>query len=270
MKWLEAATRLTASGEGYVLVTVLGVRGSAPRDAQAKMVVTREHGFDTIGGGNLEHRATGHARRLLEAGAAGNEQHAYTLGKDMSQCCGGKVELLYECFPATGFHVALFGAGHVGAALVRILVELPCRIAWHDSRIELLERAHAELGEPVSVRTVVSENPHSAVDALPTGAWCVVMTHSHDTDFELVEAILSRPDLPFCGLIGSDSKAASFRGRLARKGFSEAEISRLVCPVGLDLGGGKSPMEVAVSVAAQLLKEQSGDIAGQSRLSVVS
>ena len=146
MNWVEAIARLTAGNRGFVVVTVLETRGSAPRDRQSKMVVTGDASHDTIGGGNLEFRAIEHARGLLSRGQPGNERQVYTLGEDLSQCCGGRAELLYECFPACDFLVALFGAGHVGRALVRILAGLPCRVTWFDSREDVLSASMAESG----------------------------------------------------------------------------------------------------------------------------
>lgn len=270
VNWVESIALLTAGNRGFVVVTVLETRGSSPRDRQSKMVVTMDASHDTIGGGNLEYRAIEHARRLLSRSRAGNECREYTLGKDLSQCCGGRVELLFECFPACDFHVALFGAGHVGSALVRILAGLPCRVTWFDGRKDVLGSSMAESGMPGNVTSRLMENPHAEVEGLPPGTWYLVMTHSHETDFELVEAILSRSDFPYCGLIGSRAKAASFRKRLSRKGFSDTELSRLTSPIGVDLGGGKMPMEVAVSVAAQLLGHYRSGVCGSGSLSAVS
>jgi len=255
MKWLNAAARLSADNQGFVMVTVLETRGSTPRDQQSRMVVTSNASYDSIGGGHLEFCAMKHARELLSQGRSGNERQHYTLGKDVLQCCGGQVELLYECFPACDFQVALFGAGHVGKALVRILADLPCRVTWLDSREDVLSASVAESGAPANVTPRLVDNPPVAVEELPAGVWYLVMTHSHEMDFELVEAILTRGDFPYCGLIGSRSKSVKFRKRLSRIGFSDAELERLVSPVGMDLGGGKTPMEVAVSIAAQLLSQ---------------
>ena len=270
MNWVEAIARLTAGNQGFVVVTVLETRGSAPRDRQSKMVVTGDASHDSIGGGNLEFRAIEHARRLLSGGQPGNERQAYTLGEDLSQCCGGRAELLYECFPACDFQIALFGAGHVGRALVRILAGLPCRVTWYDSREDVLSASMAESGMPGNVICRFMDHPHCAVEELPPGTWCLVMTHSHEIDFELVEAMLSRSDFPYCGLIGSRSKSVSFRKRLSRKGFSDEELARLTSPIGVDLGGGKMPMEVAVSVAAQMLGRYRAESRGRGGLSAVS
>lgn len=255
MKWVDAIAGLTAANEGFVVVTILDTRGSAPRERQAKMVVAETASYDTIGGGNLEYRAITHARRLLKIGNITSERRLYTLGKDLAQCCGGQVEVLFECFPGCDFNVVLFGAGHVGRAVIDILGQLPCRVTWQDSRKDVLMDGYDTCGQPGNVAPRVAANPWQAVERAPAGAWYLVMTHSHEWDFDLVEAILTRRDGAFCGMIGSASKAASFRGRLRRKGFSAEETGALVSPVGMDIGGGKLPMEVAISVTGQLIAE---------------
>lgn len=254
MNWRSAVSRCTEANDAFVLVTVLAVRGSAPRGVQSKMVITQTRQFDSIGGGNLEYAATLRARELLLMHEAVVEQQTFTLGEDLTQCCGGAVTLLLESFPACTFQVVLCGAGHVGRALVQILSELPCRVSWLDERTDLLDEAFTNASCPDNIEKVSFTNPYDAVDRRPANSYFLVMTHSHESDFAFCEAILGRPDIAFCGLIGSRSKANSFRGRLRRKGFTEEELARLVSPLGLDLGPGKSPMEVAVSIAAQLLR----------------
>ncbi|WP_424948249.1 xanthine dehydrogenase accessory protein XdhC [Candidatus Spongiihabitans sp.] len=255
MTWIEAIARLSRQDKSCVIVTVLAVRGSAPRDAMSKMVVDENAIYDTIGGGNLEYQAIAKARDMLSS-SSNNEptivRESFTLGKDLTQCCGGKVELLFEHIAAQDFNVVVFGAGHVGKALVTILSELPCKVRWIDARDEFIQvHKNAALGSNIDIMKM--QNPDVDVERGPANAYFLVMTHSHELDMQLVEAILSRNDARFCGLIGSKSKAAKFRSRLARKQFSSDEIARLTSPIGLARVGGKRPMEVAVSVAGQLI-----------------
>ena len=248
MNWIDAIAQLSRDNTGFVLVTVLQTEGSAPRDAESKMVVERARIHDSIGGGNLEFEAICIARSLLDEGKPAIQSRDFSLGKELTQCCGGRVTLLFECFPACGFNIVLFGAGHVGKALVAILSELPCRVRWVDSRADILPPS-----PPRNIDTVAMKNPFEVVENCPANACYLVMTHSHDIDFELCEAILTRADSRYCGLIGSQSKGVKFRSRLRKKGFTDAELARLTCPIGLPSIRGKTPMEVAVSVAAQLL-----------------
>lgn len=254
MNWIDAVAECSRQNNGFVLVTVLSSEGSSPRAKQTKMVVTPDNIYDSVGGGNLEYEAVQSARSLLDQKDAVIEKRAYNLGADLVQCCGGQVELLFEYFPACDFNIVLCGAGHVGKALISILSELPCRVVWMDTRAEELESAMNTVKPSGRVSPCHISNPYQAIESCAPGSWCLIMTHSHEIDFELCEAILGREDIKYCGLIGSKSKAASFRGRLKRKGFSSKEISRLTSPIGIPLGAGKSPMEVAVSVSAQLLQ----------------
>ncbi len=250
--WIEAITELSRQDKSFVIVTILSVQGSSPRDAETKMVVEKTNVYDTIGGGNLEFQAIHQARAMLSSRQPAVVRNTVTLGKDLAQCCGGKVELLFEYIPAQACDVVLFGAGHVGQALVRILCGLDCRITWLDSRDEFIEAGQRE-NSGADIEIIKMRSPEIAVEACPGNAYYLVMTHSHVLDMQLVEAILSRDDVRFCGLIGSESKAAKFRNRLARKQFSKPEIARLTSPIGLAQVTGKRPMEIAVSIAGQLI-----------------
>jgi xanthine dehydrogenase accessory factor len=213
------------------------------------MVVSAEGLAGTIGGGNLEHQCEAAARGLLSDGAEGVITRDFPLGPALGQCCGGHVTVLFEVIRPPRLHIALFGAGHVGKALVKILADLPCRVTWIDARPEALP---ANL--PVSIVPLRTAHPAQAVDALPAGSVVIVMTHDHQLDFDIVAAALRRPDLRAVGLIGSDTKRARFSGRLLRLGLSREEVGRLICPIGLPGIEGKEPAVVAVSVAAQLLQ----------------
>jgi xanthine dehydrogenase accessory factor len=253
-EWLQALTELTAAGRPAVLVTILHVAGSTPREAGTKMVVSGNAIHGTIGGGHLELAAIELARELLAAASAEDVPAApqvreFQLGPSLGQCCGGVAKLLFETLLPPSWHVALFGAGHVGKALVNLLADLPCRVAWIDAR-------EGEFPEalPPRVRRIVTDAPEDAVADLPAGSDVLVMTHSHQLDFQVVEAALRRGDLAYVGLIGSRTKRARFLSRLASHGRSEQEIARLTCPIGVPGVGGKHPAEIAIAVAAQLLQ----------------
>jgi xanthine dehydrogenase accessory factor len=248
MNWIQAAADCDQNNQAFVLVTVTQTEGSTPRDGDAKMLVTPDSCHDTIGGGQLEFEAIETARQLLKKNKHCQVSREFNLAKDLEQCCGGRVTLLLECFPATGFKVVVLGAGHVGKAVVGLLGELSCRVQWIDSRSEYFGESL-----PFNVLTQVLITPEQAIENCAVDSWYLVMTHSHVLDQQLVEAILSRGDARFCGLIGSKSKAASFRSRLKRKGFSDDEISGLTSPIGLPELKGKQPMEIAVSVVAQMM-----------------
>lgn len=248
LNWIDAAAAMQQQGEAYVLVTVLNVKGSAPRDAGTKMLVTAEHCFDTIGGGQLEFVAINKARSLLLDNRNCQLLEEFPLGPKLGQCCGGRVTLLLECFAASAVQIALFGAGHVGRALVTILAQLPVQIRWIDSR------AH-EFPEtiPAGVKAIVSADPEAEIATLNPGAYVIVMTHDHPLDYAIAEAALKRNDTAYVGVIGSETKARRFRMRLAYWGIAAPVIEHLRCPIGLAAVPGKHPMEVAVSVAAEII-----------------
>jgi xanthine dehydrogenase accessory factor len=244
-----------------IQVLVLETKGSAPREAGTCMWVsaTGTEGTiettGTIGGGNLEYSALKIAREMLLSGETQRERR-FALGDSLGQCCGGAVTLRFSAREAIeapfqeDFHVVLFGAGHVGTEVARILERFPCRLTWVDPRPEMFPGAVG-----ANVRVVIEEEPAWMVDEAPPGALYLVMTHSHALDLDLVERVLRRNDFGFLGLIGSETKAAKFRARLAQKGFSRAQMERLVSPVGL-LKAGKHPAHIAVSIVAQLLALQ--------------
>lgn len=253
MSWITACDRLTRDNQPFVLVTILEVRGSSPRDSGTKMVVSKSEIFDTIGGGKLEYEVIEHARNLLKKGRKTIQSDRFNLSKDLGQCCGGQVSILFEYITHSPFEIVLFGGGHVGKALARILARLPYKTHWIDSRenvVSEINQSTDQFATPIKLMT----NPDFDVENCPASSVYLIMTHSHDLDFQLSEAVISRSDSAFCGLIGSKSKSASFKKRLKRKGFSNQEIDQLICPIGLNGITGKSPDEIAVSVSAQVMQ----------------
>ena len=336
MHWVEELQRLRRNGTPAVLVTVASIKGSAPREPGAKMIVTAAGIHGTIGGGHLEHKAIGIARDQLAAGAAGGEVRRFPLGASLGQCCGGLVNLLFE--PVDGdaawldalaavrcrgqdavvvtvanaqagagklvvtreeaigsldsaldvracelaralfadgatprlvtiedgalrrtlylepaganeFTIVLFGAGHVGRAIVRTLADLPCRITWVDERADEFPRE-----VPGNATVACTDIPEAEVDAAPPDAYFLVMTHSHALDETLTERILRRADYAYFGLIGSLTKRRSFERRIARRGLPGARFATMTCPIGVAGITSKEPKAIAIAVAAELLQ----------------
>ena len=321
--WVEQLADLLARGERVVAVTVVGVRGSAPREAGARMLVTETETIGTIGGGQLEHQCTRLAVEALR-GESKLRLERFPLGASMGQCCGGVVSMLFETFDngisswlkalialngqrtaamlvrslqlphrdpwvvtaddvfgesAEGsltsrararleaesdaaavdgalflpvvnsdFEITLFGAGHVGSALIALLAGIDCNVRWVDSRPGFLRH------EFHNVRNVETAEPALEVAAIPPGGFCLIMTHSHGIDFDIVGRALKRDDLAYVGLIGSQSKRRRFVKRLGAEGLSAAEIARLTCPIGVKGISGKKPAEIAVAVTAEMLR----------------
>jgi len=324
-EWIDELSDLAAAGERAVLVTVAGIRGSAPREIGAKMIVTATETIGTIGGGQLEYQSTRVAVEML------NDQkstlRSFPLGSSMGQCCGGVVEILFEPvadgipgwlrdlralhgqrepaviatrisvsnpikvivtaeqdFAADGestdsallakarkilesnpattrdvqefyepvvapdLNIAVFGAGHVGTAVVSALSELDCSIRWIDSRRKMFRQV------PANVRPIEAADPALEVAAMPADSYYLVMTHSHAMDFDICDRILRRRDARYCGLIGSLSKRRRFESRYRQQGMTQSVIDQLVCPIGVDGISGKKPAEIAVAAAAEILK----------------
>lgn len=322
-EWIRELCDLTAAGEPAVLVTVAGIRGSAPREIGAKMIVTASETLGTIGGGQLEYQATRIAVGML--GEDGLALRSFPLGSSMGQCCGGVVEILFESFPdvmpawlrdlsalhgqrepaviathistsapakfvvtaadvygaehpdpamvaaargmlagkpaafrdvqrfyepvvAPDLNIAVFGAGHVGSAVVAALSGLDCSIRWIDNRKNIFRAV------PANVLPIETGEPSLEVAAMPPDSYFLVMTHSHAVDFEICDRVLRRGDARYCGLIGSVSKRRRFEKRYRQQGMRQAVIDTLVCPIGVDGITGKKPAEIAVSVAAEVLR----------------
>lgn len=248
--WSSATYQLNQQGKAYVMVTLIGVTGSTPRNSGTKMVITHDEFFDTIGGGHLEFKATKFAQTLLKKGVNAQHIEHFQLGSQLGQCCGGTATVLFECFAATGINIMLFGAGHVGQALMPILSSLPCQITWVDSRAEQFP-ANAETLN--NTRVIVSETPEDEVANIPANSYFIVMTHNHQMDFDISQAILKRGDFAYLGLIASDTKWRRFKQRYKHRDIDEALVERMHCPIGLPEVTGKLPMEVAVSVAGQII-----------------
>ncbi len=246
--WISALADLQTQGEACVLVTIIEERGSTPRNAGSKMVVSAERIFDTIGGGHLEYKAMEIAREMLASGSQNTRLERFSLGASLGQCCGGVNVLLFEPMGQPQAQIAVFGAGHVGRALVPLLASLPCRVRWIDSREQEFP---AQV--PNGVRKIVAEDPLDEIDELPKGSYCIVMTHNHQLDLELTAAILKRGDFAYFGLIGSKTKRVKFEHRLRDRGFDSALLQRMRCPMGLSEVKGKLPIEIAVSIAAEVI-----------------
>ncbi len=247
--WTEAVALCRKRGKAWVMATVIFKTGSVPRDNGTKMLITDEDTYDTIGGGRLEFRVIQRARELLLQNSDEQVLENFHLAAKAQQCCGGSVSILFECFKGQAMHLHVFGAGHVAKALMKIAGELDARVDWVDNRAEQFPEQL-----PSNVQTHMRENPVDHVTTMSPGAFALVVTHDHGLDYDLLEALMKRKDCGYIGLIGSQTKAKRFKKRLQSAGFSSEEIDQVYTPVGLATVPGKRPMEVAVSIAGQLIQ----------------
>ena len=256
--WQRSVLELQQSGTPAVLVSVDSIRGSTPREVGARMIVTEDNMIGTIGGGNLEYQSIAIAREQLRLGTM-EEFRRFPLGAGLGQCCGGVVNLMFERLdensnwqqlmsnePLTP--LILFGAGHVGRAVVGAFQGLPFSIRWIDTRDDIFP---PDLHE--DIETIVTDTPESEIDLAPPDSYFLVMTHDHQLDLALSEQILKRDDFSYFGLIGSQSKRRSFERRMKQRGMPESRLSAMTCPIGIDGISGKQPQQIAISVVAQIL-----------------
>ncbi|MFF4098857.1 xanthine dehydrogenase accessory protein XdhC [Streptomyces sp. NPDC001903] len=264
MSWVAAVARLRARREPGVLVTVATVRGHAPRRAGAKLVVGRTETWGSIGGGNIEAVAIDRARELNRAAGPDPEpelmEFALTdkvTGRHGVQCCGGAVTVLLEPLPVVQA-VAVFGVGHVGLELARILARHHLDLHLIDTRPDMLTDERLGVLADAVAQIHVHHTPllpEEVLAELPPGAHVLIMTHDHAEDAALCDAALRTAGLGSIGLIGSSAKWARFRRRLATEGGHDAAaIDRIKTPIGIAGITGKEPATIAVSVAADLLR----------------
>jgi xanthine dehydrogenase accessory factor len=257
--WQQAVAALREQQTPAVLVSVDSIVGSTPREPGARMIVTEQHLYGTIGGGNLEYQACRIARNQLQQDIEDGLQR-FPLGAGLGQCCGGLVNLMFERLDAASdwagiaredeeIELYLFGAGHVGTALVRSLTGLPIRINWIDPRDNMLPQK-----PPAGVNTICTDTPEAEIDAADAGSYFLVMTHDHSLDQRLCEQILGRDDFAYFGLIGSLSKRRNFETRMRRRGIDADKFERMTCPIGIGGITSKQPAQIAISVAAEILQ----------------
>lgn len=319
------ASRWVRAGVPVAMVTIVDVKGSAPREPGIRMLVTADDLVGTIGGGHLEWRGMDIARAMLANRHVRGNPHRrierIPLGPALGQCCGGVVKLAFEVLgeadltwldaidtafkggrslqrtvPLAGaitvessramlptavlqpddtwtdtlvpdeMHVVLFGAGHVGHALVKVLSTLPCRVHWVDERDTLFPA-----GLPENIEAEATDTPEAVVDEAPPGSYFIVMTHSHALDQQLCERIFRRTDFAYFGLIGSKTKRAKFEHRMAEHGIDPARFPEMTCPMGVAGITDKAPAMIAVAIVAQLLQVREQRIAAlrASRLETV-
>jgi xanthine dehydrogenase accessory factor len=280
--WAHIMKALEVHGT-CAMVTVVRVEGSAPREVGARMIVTPQGYHGSIGGGTLEWHAMAKAQDLLGQ-AMQQKLSSHSLGPDLGQCCGGRVQLVTEVFdhscladarnfstreaegtftlhgrifePTFVEHFGdefrklyLFGAGHVGRALVLALAPLPFDIIWIDQR----DGAFPAVA-PANVKIVQSSNSISEMTDAAIGSFALVMTHSHALDFEIVDAALRDSRFAFVGVIGSATKRARFVSLLRDGHVQDSRIAELACPIGISSIKSKHPAAIAAAVVAQLIE----------------
>ena len=260
MVW-QALARLVEAHGRAVLAEVVATKGSTPREEGAFMFILPGGAIcGTIGGGNLEWRAIAAAQAMLEKGETRRDIRQ-SLGPDLGQCCGGQVMLALTSHATADLPrireraagesdprrvLQLFGAGHVGRAIVLALAPLPFRLVWVDDRPEIFP-SH------IPANVALRDDPLAAMAAAGPGSFALILTHSHTLDLQLADAGLRNGEIAHLGMIGSATKKARFRKRLMEMGWDGEALSRLHCPIGVEGLASKLPAAIAASVATDLL-----------------
>lgn len=243
---------LAANRDDFVLITWIRSEGHAPQDVGAKAIITRAglH-WGSVGGGKVEARAIRYGLELLSETkeTSGPILLRWDLQKDIGMSCGGSVHLLFETFLACPWSIVVFGAGHVGQALVRSLALIDCHVTCVDTRQEWLDKlpsSHQQL------KIIATEDMAVFASDLPPKTYCVLVTKGHDTDVPILRRLVQNPHFPYIGVIGSKVKARKLRAELQREGFSPESVQRIHCPMGIPLSTHR-PSEIAISIMAQLI-----------------
>jgi xanthine dehydrogenase accessory factor len=264
--FIERLAELAAGGQPFVSVTLVDAVGSTPSDAGSKMLVTA-HGLahGTIGGGRVEAKAIAHAQSMLcepegsppeTSEPRGSSPRSafieWNLQRDVGMTCGGVVKLFFDTYNHSQWQIAIFGAGHVAAALLHCLLPLECRITAIDPRHDWLAR----LPDHPRLQKVLTADAPAEVARLPDNAFVLCLTMGHRTDRPILEEIFrQRRTFPYLGVIGSQAKRKVLERELKSAGVSTEQLEQLHCPIGLALGS-NLPGEIAVSVAAQLIQQR--------------
>tara|TARA_Y100000996_G_scaffold18520_1_gene13711 strand:- start:376 stop:1119 length:744 start_codon:yes stop_codon:yes gene_type:complete len=229
------------------------------------MLISENDIYGSIGGGQLEYSVIEISKKNLSNDEFNNEIVNIPLGPSIGQCCGGYVRVSIEKFKdgLTSLekeksksinlqHLYIFGAGHIGQELSSRSIDLDFKINLVDSRIDFLN-----LQQKDNVNTILANSPWLLIKNLPKNSFFIILTHSHDYDFKIINEILRTQNFKFLGLIGSKTKFNRFKNRLLKIGHKENLISKIECPVGLKNISSKKPAEIAISIIGRLLEYRS-------------
>lgn len=241
--------KLKETGTPCVVITMVSVKGSAPQEVGAKIIVgSKGLLYGTIGGGKIEAKVIKSAMELL---VLANTHHyvEWNLQTDIGMTCGGVVGLFFEkMLPQSDWKIAVFGAGHVAQELVRLLIKLDCEITCIDPRFDWLEK----LPEHYRLKKIQTDDMRSVLETLAPNTFIASVTMGHVFDIPILKDALSNFNFPYVGAIGSDAKARVLKNDLKKCGVDEAKIAHLHCPIGEPFGN-NSPVEIAISIVAQLI-----------------
>jgi xanthine dehydrogenase accessory factor len=253
----EAILRIKKEGARGILVTVVEKQGPGPSRLQGKLLVTKDgQKVGTVGGGALEKASISTCETLLKEKKEEGYLKKYLLGannnildaEDTGMLCGGSVTLFYETI-LSGQKLYIFGAGHIGKALVYHLKQLNYHITLADCREELISQ-YTE--EDASVRLTGDYKEIIKKETFEEGSFILIATHSHDLDYEVLKEIYKKECyFSYIGALASKKKIKTMRHRLLEELGEGLDLSNLYSPVGLDIGG-RTPHDIAISIIAEM------------------
>jgi xanthine dehydrogenase accessory factor len=249
-EFVRTCAELQSEGQSYAVVTIVQIDAHVPQEVGAKMIIT-DNGLHsgTIGGGKIEAKGISLALEILKSDSPQPSLHRINLNQDLGMVCGGVATLFIESSKQASWSIALYGAGHVGQALTRLLLTFSCQLHCVDVREEWL----AKLPDHPRLKKILTPTFSQIPATMPQNTYHVIATQGHTFDLEVVREVLKLSGVPYIGVIGSKVKARTVRATLMSEGLSEQETQRFHCPMGLPIGN-NTPAEIAVSIAAQLLE----------------
>lgn len=253
---LEKIQELQEQGHSFIVATLVKTKGSAPQEVGAKILVGEQGYIDgTVGGGKVEERVILHSKEMLKRSES-FDYADWNLQTDIKMTCGGVVSFFFERIQAKPtWEIAIFGAGHVAQEVVRTLLKLECSVICSDPRSDWLNK----LPDHHKLTKILTSEMKDVVATLKPGTFIASMTMGHAFDLPILLAAMERNVFPYMGVIGSDSKAAVLRADLKKAGASEELIAKLHCPIGESFGN-NTPAEIALSIAAQLIKARDNQL----------
>ena len=249
---IQICQDLNLAGTSYAVVTIVKIDAHVPQEVGAKMIVTLDglHA-GTIGGGKIEAKGISLAVEQISIGSSSALMHRIDLNQDLGMVCGGVATLFIEYSNLASWTIAVYGAGHVGQALVNLLKTFSCQLVCVDTREEWLKK----LPEHPRLKKILSSDMALIPMTLPKDTYHVIATQGHVFDLVVLREVLKMGTASYIGVIGSTVKARTIRATLMKEGFTEADTKLFYCPMGLPIGN-NTPAEIAVSIAAQILEKR--------------
>jgi len=249
------ANSLQEKGIPFVTVSITQVKGSAPQDLGAKMIVTEEGlDFGTVGGGKVEAHCINFAKELLESDTLAITK-TWNLQRDIGMTCGGEVTFFFEVSMKTNpWSIAVFGAGHISQELCRLLIKMDCHVNVIDNRKEWLDK----LPEDKNLTKHHFLEMKDALTIIDENSFVALMTMGHAYDVPILNEALTNHRFPYLAVIGSKSKRNRMEVELKELGLSQEKVDSFICPIGEDFGS-NHPVEIAISISAQLLRHRDID-----------